>query len=916
MPDLKVKRAPQTDVNRRAWETVYDDINDIINSVNQKSAVESRNGASGGDGDIRLFKDVDKTKYFIEGKFADGWAKREMIFSDLNNDTQDESINFSSTEAYVKPDGSVPFTAVQTGISPSNTNHLATKGYVDTATGTEKYVSAAAFTEADGNLALTVTGGSDVSVNLDDRYVLSAIANGTGDGQIVKNITTGTLNYKTIKAGGSITVTNNTDDITIGGGGLTSVDNSNWSGADLSIANGGTGSSSEADARAALGVDPLGTDNSTNVTLAGTLDYITISGQAITRNAIVLTTDVSGSLPDANIASASTWNGMLDSVLGNGGASSVSLVKTANDEGTAQLRNIKAGGSITIAIDGTDDHINIGGGGLTTVALGSNVTGTLPIANGGTNSTNASDARDALGVDPLGTDNSTNVSLAGTLDYLTISGQVITRSAIVLTTDVSGNLPDGNIASASTWNAMIDSCLGNGGTGAVSVVKTSNDSGTIQLRNIKGTGSITVAVDGTEDHINIGGGGLTSVALASNVTGVLPIANGGTGSTTAEDALNALGGATLGHNHDSAYDNYGSWTLKDHSGDNYTVTSADTMQIKQGTGISVNFTADDVMTITNTAPDVNHYNWDGSDTGLNDVTGRASLGLGTAATSASGDFAASSHNHSAGNITSGTLAVGRGGTGVTTVAAIKTTLGLGNAAYADLGTGNSNAAIGDHTHTSLGTLTLSGELNFSSSTGSVLINHEVSAADAWIFRENAGNWGLYWKNEGANHKTFGGYTTVGAEFVGMKNGSISNAVHINSAWGGTDSDTYATWMLSNYSGVFWCASHIYSEADVYAYYSSDPILKENKVLIENPLDKISKLGGYTFDWKESAKEHGGHLTGHDYGVMADEVENIFPEMVQTRGDGIRAVKYEKLIPVLIEAVKELKGELDAIKHSI
>ena len=49
--------------------------------------------------------------------------------------------------------------------------------------------------------------------------------------------------------------------------------------------------------------------------------------------------------------------------------------------------------------------------------------------------------------------------------------------------------------------------------------------------------------------------------------------------------------------------------------------------------------------------------------------------------------------------------------------------------------------------------------------------------------------------------------------------------------------------------------------------------------------------------------------------MADEVEKLFPEMVQTREDGIRAVKYEKLIPVLIEAVKELKGELDAIKHS-
>tara|TARA_R110002110_G_scaffold109336_3_gene272686 strand:+ start:280 stop:2403 length:2124 start_codon:yes stop_codon:yes gene_type:complete len=132
MPDLKVKRAPQTDVNRRAWETVYDDINDIINSVNQKSAVESRNGASGGDGDIRLFKDVDKTKYFIEGKFTDGWAKRELLFSDLNNDTQDESINFSATESYVKPDGTVPFTGQILGIAPTNSLHLTTKGYADT----------------------------------------------------------------------------------------------------------------------------------------------------------------------------------------------------------------------------------------------------------------------------------------------------------------------------------------------------------------------------------------------------------------------------------------------------------------------------------------------------------------------------------------------------------------------------------------------------------------------------------------------------------------------------------------------------------------------------------------------------------------------------------------------------------------
>ena len=70
-----------------------------------------------------------------------------------------------------------------------------------------------------------------------------------------------------------------------------------------------------ATARTTLGVDPAGTDNSTDVTLAGALDYLTIVGQVITRNAIDLATDITGDLPVANLnggtgASASTfWRG-------------------------------------------------------------------------------------------------------------------------------------------------------------------------------------------------------------------------------------------------------------------------------------------------------------------------------------------------------------------------------------------------------------------------------------------------------------------------------------------------------------------------------------------------------------------------------------------------------------------------------
>ena len=132
MADLNIKRAPSVDSNQRAWSQIYDDINDIIKSVNKKSTDESRTkGSDGTDGDIRLFKDNVKAKYFIEGKFKDGWAKRELLFSDADDATQDESINFSATESYVKPDGTVSFTGTISGITPSNTAHLATKGYVD-----------------------------------------------------------------------------------------------------------------------------------------------------------------------------------------------------------------------------------------------------------------------------------------------------------------------------------------------------------------------------------------------------------------------------------------------------------------------------------------------------------------------------------------------------------------------------------------------------------------------------------------------------------------------------------------------------------------------------------------------------------------------------------------------------------------
>jgi len=102
--------------------------------------------------------------------------------------------------------------------------------------------------------------------------------------------------------------------------------------------------------------------------------------------------------------------------------------------------------------------------------------------------------------------------------------------------------------------------------------------------------------------------------------------------------------------------------------------------------------------------------------------------------------------------------------------------------------------------------------------------------------------------------------------------------------------------------------------DVVAFYSSDERLKDNKLIILNSLDKVSQLSGYEFDWIPMEGIHENE--GHDIGVIAQEVEKVFPEIVTTRDNGYKAVKYEKLTAVLIEAVKELTNKVQSLEDEI
>jgi hypothetical protein len=94
---------------------------------------------------------------------------------------------------------------------------------------------------------------------------------------------------------------------------------------------------------------------------------------------------------------------------------------------------------------------------------------------------------------------------------------------------------------------------------------------------------------------------------------------------------------------------------------------------------------------------------------------------------------------------------------------------------------------------------------------------------------------------------------------------------------------------------------------------SDKKLKENIKELQNCLEKIDKLSPVSFDWNILANEE-FDKQGSDIGLIAQEVEEIFPEIV---GDnkGFKALDYVKLTVLLISAVKELKQQIEQLKNS-
>jgi len=117
------------------------------------------------------------------------------------------------------------------------------------------------------------------------------------------------------------------------------------------------------------------------------------------------------------------------------------------------------------------------------------------------------------------------------------------------------------------------------------------------------------------------------------------------------------------------------------------------------------------------------------------------------------------------------------------------------------------------------------------------------------------------------------------------------------------------------------AGEIRATNNITAFFSSDMTLKENIKPIEEALSKVLQIGGKTFDWTDDyIRDHGGEdgyfVNKHDFGVIAQDVQRVFPLAVRERMDGTLAVDYEKLIALAFQAINELSNKIDDLEKKL
>ncbi|MDH3890886.1 MAG: tail fiber domain-containing protein [candidate division Zixibacteria bacterium] len=151
----------------------------------------------------------------------------------------------------------------------------------------------------------------------------------------------------------------------------------------------------------------------------------------------------------------------------------------------------------------------------------------------------------------------------------------------------------------------------------------------------------------------------------------------------------------------------------------------------------------------------------------------------------------------------------------------------------------------------------------------------------------------------ASLSLFGGPADVIPDIVMTANSSDGGMVGIN-----TDAPTEALYVVGN----------IIATGNITAL--TDTKVKTNVETVQGALDKVSALRGVTYDMRRDEYPELKLSDERQLGFLADEVEQVVPQVVLGEGDNLKSVDYGRLTPLLVEAIKELKQQNEQLKRRI
>ena len=173
-------------------------------------------------------------------------------------------------------------------------------------------------------------------------------------------------------------------------------------------------------------------------------------------------------------------------------------------------------------------------------------------------------------------------------------------------------------------------------------------------------------------------------------------------------------------------------------------------------------------------------------------------------------------------------------------------------------------------------------------------------------------------NAGANTITAANFTGQASDASTIRTVSTSTNANHFITFVDSDNATAANESLYTDAGIYYNpdTNGLFLTGDITAF-ASDERLKTNIEPLENALDKVLALSGFTYNFNEIGESLGFDTTITYVGVSAQQVQAVLPEAVKPApvDSNYITVQYEKLVPLLIEAIKELKAEIDELKRN-